>query len=266
MLAQQAAAMDVDIPEPTHQAAHPTAVGMEWDSGEAAVSQAATRRRLSPPEALSPLGAAGAPAADMEVDAQPERQPAAAAAGSCGTLELEGVPCTLIEDSMQWLETHTGCERHMDRVAVLTDVHAAQPTLLQDAASGDSCAQRMLHTRLAAAVRSRFGAAAAPENAYYTEAARDADGQLRVPPGFEDHHLARRVRTTPAAQTQPVSSSGARAPPQTPAHAVAAVARAMRGLGGGDAVPRYPARERRAPGRSYESSRAEGRGQRPSQP
>ena len=255
--------MDVDTPEPAHQPAHPSAVGMEWDSGETAISQAATRRRLSPP--LPPLGA-GTSIADMEVDTQPERQPATATAGSGGTLEVEGVPCTLVEDCMQWLETHVGCERHADRVAALTEVHAAQPTLLQDAASGDAGALRVLRRHLAAAVRGSLGDAVAPEDAYHADAARDADGQLRVPPGFEDHHLARQARTTPPAQTQPVTRSGAHAPAQTPAHTVAAVARAMRGLGGGAAAPRYPVRERRAPGRWYESSRAEGRERRPSQP
>ena len=70
LLAQQAAAMDVDVIEPAHQPAHPTAVGMEWDSGERAVSQAATRRRLSSPQAspATPLAATGLAIAAMEVD------------------------------------------------------------------------------------------------------------------------------------------------------------------------------------------------------
>ena len=166
LLAQQAAAMDVDVIEPAHQPAHPTAVGMEWDSGERAVSQAATRRRLSSPQA-SPAtlpGATGSSIAAMEVDVQPERQPATAAASSCSAIELmerEGVPCTVVEHCMQWMETHVSCERHTDRVAILAEVHAAQPRLLQGAATDESYAE--IHSRLAAAVRSRFGDAGAGE-------------------------------------------------------------------------------------------------------
>ena len=42
--------MGVDVIEPAHQPAHPTAVGMEWDSVVRAVSLAAMRHFLSSPQ------------------------------------------------------------------------------------------------------------------------------------------------------------------------------------------------------------------------
>ena len=114
----------------------------------------------------------------MEVEAQP-------AARSWGG--LEGVDCRVAEGCMQWLETSVGCELHADRVAILSAVATAAPSLLAAAAAtGSAITWRALHTSLEAAAREHLGSAEAAVLPY-ASAARAVDGSLRVPPGFEDH-------------------------------------------------------------------------------
>jgi hypothetical protein len=194
----------------------------------------------------------------MEVEAPP-------AGRSCGG--LQGEDCSVSEGCMQWLETSVGCELHADRVAILSAVATAAPDLLAAAATGSATAWRALHTRLAIAARERLGGAEVAAHAYASTAARAGDGSLRVPPGFEDHPLARRRPPPPPPAPQRRSCGQSQPPTQT----VAAVARAMRGLSPQPAPApqhRYPARDRRPAGAWYSStaSDSEGRGQRPSQP
>lgn len=223
--------------------------------------EAMAPQRTSPPPSLPEAASRrtfSAAAADMDIDDdQPQRQ---LAAGS--GLQLEGVEDEVVEECIQWLELSVGCERFADRVAVLSEAHAADPDLLRAAASDPSRARAAARRQLEAAVRRRTD----PDTA--SEPRRRAPTP-RIPPGFEDHPLARRLCQSPS-QTLPRTRPPhqPRSQPQIPPQTAAAVARALRGLVAGAPSPRYPVRERRAAGAWYASTstRVEGRRQRPSQP
>ena len=81
-----------------------------------------------------------------------------------------------------WRLTSAADLPHRSCLAILAEVHAAQPMLLRGATTDESYAE--LHSRLAAAVLyALFGDAGAGGDADWTATARDTDGQLHIHPG-----------------------------------------------------------------------------------